>query len=319
MTELKNLVLVVGATIVYDYIFCVDRLPEPGRTARILPQADQLQGQRFPGGSAFNIALGLAKLNERARLTHPVGRDFAGSDYEQTLAEVGVLLDGLLINNQRPSGVAYVFGAADGSTMCFTSLTELTDAQISAAALKDIDLVVLTPLSGPLHQQAHTFAQNEGIPLASCGIAEPELLTWLPQMAMLSINEYEMGLLSKIEGGLNPATLSQRMAGYLFITQGAEGCSVYHKGQQLAHIGAVPPRRVVDTTGAGDAFFAATLAAMRKGLDPVDAARIGVLSGSMVVEALGCQTNLPDWPAIVERARRLSPGLVPQIEKVRLI
>lgn len=318
MTNPQKPLLVVGATIVYDYIFCVDRLPEPGRTARILPGQDNTYGQPLPGGTAFNIALGLAKLDERVRLTHPVGRDFVGSDYEKYLRDAGVSLDGLLVNNHELSGVAYVFGALDGSTVCFTSTSELLQEYIPDTALENSDLIILTPLTGPLHQHASAYARSNGIPLALCGIAEPDVLTWLPQIFMLVINEYEMQLLSTIEQGLTSEKLSQRMPGYLFITQGSEGCLIYHEGAKLAHVAAIQPRQVVDTTGAGDAFFAATLAGIRKGFDPVDAARIGGLSGSMVVEALGCQANLPDWPTLAGRASEFYPGLAAQLEKVSL-
>ena len=203
--------------------------------------------------------------------------------------------------------------------MCFTSVTELPQNEIPAAALTDIDLIVLTPLVGPLHEHANSYARDNEISLALCGIAEPQVLTWLPQMFMLAINEYEMQLLANMEPGLNPEKLSQRMPGYLYITQGSRGCSVYQGGELLAHVAAAKPRQVVDTTGAGDAFFAATLASIRKGSGPVQAAQIGVLAGSLVIEKVGCQVNLPDWSMLADRAGELYPDLATQVDKVRMI
>lgn len=319
MTKPKKPILVIGATVLYDYIFCVDHLPQPGKTARILPDNRKAYGQPLPGGTAFNIALSLAKFNEQVRITHPVGGDFVGSDYERSLRESGVSLDGLLINEQSASGIAYVFGASDGATVCFTSVTDLPQQHIPTSVLTGIDLIVLTPLMGPLHRQAGEHVQNKETSLAVCGMAEPEILTWLPQMFMLAINEYEMQLLSEFEDGLTPLKISRKMPGPLFITQGANGCHVYHRGEQLAHVTAIPPQQVIDTTGAGDAFFATALAGLRYGFDPVDAARMGVAAGSMVVEVVGCQANLPNWSTLAGRVSEQYPELATKLKKVRII
>jgi ribokinase len=50
----------------------------------------------------------------------------------------------------------------------------------------------------------------------------------------------------------------------------------------------------VDTTGAGDAFTAGYLAGYLRGLLPVRCAEMGAVAASFAVEAVGCQTNLPD-------------------------
>lgn len=307
--------LVVGATIVYDTIFRVDCLPRPGQTARILQADDNPVAGRQPGGTAFNIALGLARLRARVAIAHPVGYDFAGSEYERLLRESGVDLDGLLVNESSPSGTAYVFGALDGSTVCFSSVTPPPVGQISAAVLERAGLIVMTPLVSPIHQHAARYAQSHDIPLAACGIASAEVLGWLPGLVMLSINEHEMKLLADIEPGLTPRALSSRMQGPLFITRGSGGCSVYLREDHLADIPVIEPRQLVDTTGAGDAFFAATLAGLRQGFDPLDSARIGAAAGSLVVEAWGCQVNLPDWSALAGRVSGAYPRLAARIRQ----
>lgn len=316
MTQSKKRVLIVGATIVYDIIFRVDRLPQPGRAAKILIGENDCIALRQPGGTAFNIALGLAKLNEQVRIAHPVGNDFIGSEYEQMLTESGVDLAGLVVNERSASGTAYVFGAPDGSTVCFSSVTSLPSRPLSIAVLEDADLIVMTPLVGPLHYHAAQYACHQTIPMAACGIATAELLGWLPQLVALSINEYELQLLTDMEPGLTPHALSYRLHGPLFITKGSKGCSVYTEGDHLADIPAIKPVQIVDTTGAGDAFFAAALASIRQGFDPVDAARIGVGAGSLVVETMGCQANIPDWQAVSERVGGTYPELAAKIRQV---
>lgn len=50
---------------------------------------------------------------------------------------------------------------------------------------------------------------------------------------------------------------------------------------------ATPPAPVVDTTGAGDSFYAGLLTGLLKGLGPEDAGRLGVAAGACCVTAVG--------------------------------
>jgi ribokinase len=60
----------------------------------------------------------------------------------------------------------------------------------------------------------------------------------------------------------------------------------------------VPDVRVVDTTGAGDAFAGALAAAMVDGAGPVDALRRAVAAGSLACTVHGAQPSMPDRAAI---------------------
>ncbi len=55
-----------------------------------------------------------------------------------------------------------------------------------------------------------------------------------------------------------------------------------------------PEVQVIDSTGAGDAFCGAFAAAICSGADRVDAARTGVLAGSLAVTKRGAQPSIPN-------------------------
>jgi ribokinase len=76
---------------------------------------------------------------------------------------------------------------------------------------------------------------------------------------------------------------------------------------------AVPVERLVDPTGAGDAFVAAATAATVAGCDPVGAARLGSTVASFVVEREGAQTNLPTPERLAERYRDAFGGEPPAL------
>ena len=67
------------------------------------------------------------------------------------------------------------------------------------------------------------------------------------------------------------------------------------------HVPAVAVDRVVDTTGAGDAFCGAFCAALAQGASLTDAVRFGAAAGAMAVRGYGAAPSMPSV-AEIERA-----------------
>jgi ribokinase len=82
-------------------------------------------------------------------------------------------------------------------------------------------------------------------------------------------------------------------------TMSGDGSSLYTKGKE--HFVPVVPVKLVDPTGAGDAYRAGFLSAYVRGYAPVTCCKIGTVTASFVVEHVGCQTHLPDWNAMTMR------------------
>jgi 2-dehydro-3-deoxygluconokinase len=80
--------------------------------------------------------------------------------------------------------------------------------------------------------------------------------------------------------------ISGRGCSEVAVKAGARGVIVATP-ERVSEIAAAHTGAVVDTTGAGDAFNAAYLAARLKGLDPEDAARRGCALGARVVAHRG--------------------------------
>lgn len=72
----------------------------------------------------------------------------------------------------------------------------------------------------------------------------------------------------------------------LVLTAGQEGAWVYYQGEKQ-HVAALSPMKVVDPTGAGDAFAAAFLVKWAEGADPFQAARFASRVASLVVAEKG--------------------------------
>ncbi|MEW6179251.1 MAG: carbohydrate kinase family protein [Chloroflexota bacterium] len=73
----------------------------------------------------------------------------------------------------------------------------------------------------------------------------------------------------------------------LVIRRGGQGLWLYHRPSRQRWIIPAYPARVVDPTGAGDAFCGGFLAGLRQTYDPLESALWGSVSASVVVEGCG--------------------------------
>ena len=87
------------------------------------------------------------------------------------------------------------------------------------------------------------------------------------------------------------ALLEAGARGPVGIKLGAGGCLVSWRGK-TKRIPARKVRRVVDTTGAGDAFIAGFVAGLLGGADPFAAAKLGNAVAASSLSAVGASTAI---------------------------
>ena len=87
-------------------------------------------------------------------------------------------------------------------------------------------------------------------------------------------------------------------------TDGPEGSRAFIDGKRV-DVPAVRPDKVVDTTGAGDAFRAGFYAAKYRKYGTEEALIIAAATSSFVIEAYGAVENVPTWDMVMGK-RQLS-------------
>jgi sugar/nucleoside kinase (ribokinase family) len=95
--------------------------------------------------------------------------------------------------------------------------------------------------------------------------------------------------------------------GVAAVKMGAEGAWIA-RGRELHRIAPVRAERVVDTTGAGDAWAAGFLYGYLRGAPLPAAGAIGSLLGSETVQHLGAAIPDAHWPRIRAAAAKLTAG-----------
>ena len=84
---------------------------------------------------------------------------------------------------------------------------------------------------------------------------------------------------------------------------GSEGVLLSPEADRFIHVpSCAPPGPVVDTTGAGDSFFAGLLTGLIEGLSVEDAGRLGAAAGACCVTAVGGYTGIRDYPTTTKVA-----------------
>jgi adenosine kinase len=125
-----------------------------------------------------------------------------------------------------------------------------------------------------------------------------ELAAGLRGSTITILNDYEYELIKQKTGFDESAILDK--AGALIVTRGENGSTIYQGGREIS-VPAVPPYRIVDPTGVGDAFRGGLL----KGL-AIDAplpvcCRLGSVAATYALEHLGGQSHAYTWEEFMER------------------
>jgi fructokinase len=269
-----------------------------------------------PGGSPYNVALGLARLGQPAYLVGRLSRDPLGTVLRNHALRSGVDLS-LCVDAYEPTTVALVELAPDGGAQYRfgvdgTADFRWTDAEL-AAVPSAVDAVHFGSLASWLAPGDAAIARRvEALRAAGAAVTyDPNVRPHLQPDATVARAQVERALplahLVKTSDEdvdyLYPgASIESVAAGWLergpkvvVVTRGGDGVSAV-----TANSGGVdrPPVRVdvVDTVGAGDAFMSGLLDALAlrglltpDGIAAADAATLGaVLDHAGIVAAITC-------------------------------
>jgi adenosine kinase len=249
--------------------------------------------RRSFGGCAGNIAYNLRLLGDDPIVLATVGADDF-DPYAAWLDRRGIRRD-------------HIVGVAGEATAGAYITTDLEDNQIIGfhpgamdraheAGLQrvrePIDLAIVSP-NGKLAMQQHARELKErgiptvidpgqGLPLFERG----ELIELIEGADVYVVNDYEWSL-TLSRSALSEEEVARRV-GAVVVTRGEKG-STLRRGADAVDIPPVPAERVVDPTGCGDAYRAAFLLGLRRGLPLETCARMGSLMGSLKVAEHGTQ------------------------------
>jgi adenosine kinase len=255
---------------------------------------DDLEVRR--GGTAANIAFGLAKLGHRPQLVASVGRDFE-VEYRGWLDAAGVDTSAVQVSDSKHT--ARFVCTTDSAMAQIASFYPGAMAEAKAidlASLGEFDLVLISPDDPDAMVQHSESCRRRGVPFAAdpsqqLSFADGDMISKLIDGATyLFSNDYEAALISQ-KTGWSADEIRSRV-GTQVTTRGKDGVSIYASDGSVIEVGAIPGVTAVDPTGVGDSFRAGFLAGLAAGLGYERSAQVGCTIASLVVETTGTQEYL---------------------------
>jgi fructokinase len=232
--------------------------------------------REFVGGAALNVAVGLTRLGVSATLVAMLGDDGAGSRIRSYLADYGVEL----IATPSLLGTARAVSTRTGGgepTYEFNEASQRRRIRFGEAekkAMADGELVVVSCFAFDDEEQTAELIEAIGdVPVA----VDPNPRTGMLRdraafvegferlatgAALVKVGEDDAALLYDEPLDALRARLVDLGVEAVLATEGASGATIEAGGTVVTSPISTLPGRIVDTMGAGDAAFAATVVAL---------------------------------------------------------
>ncbi|MFN2145147.1 MAG: carbohydrate kinase family protein [Anaerolineales bacterium] len=288
--------IVITGSVAYDYLmtfpgkFKEHIIPEKLESISLSFLVTSLVRRR--GGIAPNIAYNLALLGGKPKVFATVGTDF--EEYRQWLESQGVDTTYAVVVEDELTGSFFATTDEDNAQMASFYPGAMGHAAI--LSLNDLaekpDLVLISPTDPAAMDKYIEECKQLGIqyiydPSQQIVRVDGETLrNGITGSLALFVNEYEFELVLKMTGMSLEEILEK--VGFVVVTMGSKGVRIY-KGDEVLEVDPVPPQKIVDPTGAGDAFRGGFLTGYSRGWDFKTCARMGALSATYCLESDGPQ------------------------------
>lgn len=303
---------VITGSIAYDYLMTF-----PGRfQEHILPDqitnlsvsflVDSMVRQR--GGAATNIAYNLTLLGEHPRVMATVGQDF--EDYRAWLEAQGVDTSAIVAIRDDFTASFFVSTDQDNNQIAMFYTGAMAHSHtLSFKELDDapIDLAVISPNDPRAMIQYADECQELDIPYLYdpsqqiIRLSGDELRSGIAGARLLMVNEYEFEMVRE-KAGMSERDVTKQVDA-LIITKGERGSTI-HTAAGTISIPIVPPAKIADPTGAGDAFRAGLIKGLALQVPWEIAGQMGAVAAAYVLEEKGTQNHRYTRTEFVTRFRQ---------------
>ena len=267
------------------------------------------------GGAESNVAIGLSRLGHQVGWFSRLGNDPMGRYIVKAIRGEGVDISRVRWCEGHPTGLMMKEQTAGKSSVYYyrrmSAASTMQPEDLDADYIRSAKILHVTGITCALSEgcaetvrAAVELAKDAGVTVAF----DPNL-----RLKLWSIEEARNRLLPLMEladlflPGLDELKLLyatdderaifKRLASLpgTIIVKGGLGMNYVVRGNQVDEISYKPVDKVIDTVGAGDAFCAGVLSGMLRTNDPIEAVRLGNVTGAMVVQAVGDWEATPTW------------------------
>lgn len=302
--------VLVSGSLVFDTIFSLDSpigeqvVINAGKVSKQNFMFTAKEKQVYFGGTAGNICYGLSKLNKQPIIVSVVGKDF--DEYQKHLKHHKV--------------IDRIFKDEKSYTSTFYAMSDPKQEQIGifqgGAYYKNVDDLSLTRLlkttdwnkisigifsagtAKSITNQIKEFKKNKSKDAISFFDPGQVLVSQftinlikecLKNSDIFIANDVEFSHLQN-KFGISADDLFSFGLKFAIETKGGDGSVLYQPNKKPTLVKAFKVKKVIDPTGAGDAYRAGLITGMLEGKNLVESMRLGSKLGALCVKTLGGQT-----------------------------
>lgn len=256
------------------------------------------------GGTAGNIAYALSLLGERPIILATIGRDY--QRYFEWLESNRLSCDSIKIVDSEFTAGAYI--TTDLSNNQITGFNPGAMKYPSSFGFDGVSpgdsIGIIAP--GNLEDMAsysriykekgiaYIFDPGQAIP----ALSGEQLEACIDGAQLLVSNDYELGMIMN-KTGLGRNELLE-LTGTIIATKGELGSVVYSRDGETS-IPAIRPQKLVDPTGAGDAYRGGLIKGLIQGKDVAHSAMMGTVCSTYAIEHYGTQEYRFTWGEFMSR------------------
>ena len=265
-------------------------------------------------GNACNSAVGASRLKLKTSAYINVGGDHDGVRIKDLLKDEGVDTRYVVTNKDLPSNHHVVLNYKGERTILIFHqpwkyhLPDLDKSKwvyFTSLSPTFADSNLLEQMTNYLERFGARMLYNPGTFQIKLGVKKNPRLLSLTEVFIVNLEEAKI-ILGYSEGENIPvkklfkniADLGPKMA---VITDGEKG-SYGFDGEKYYHL-EIFPAKLMEMTGAGDAYATGTLVGLFYGKDLSEAMRWGAANGASVVEQIGPQLGLLTYPQMLEKLK----------------
>ncbi len=265
------------------------------------------------GGDALNAAVSLSKLGEDVTIAGRIAEDTNGSFIRGVCRDNRISQAGVTIDKEYPTAVSFALIDKTGERHFLSNkdiFVSFCSQDVSDELIRKNDIIYLgSAMSFPqmdgkgihdLFSRARKYGKLTAMDAAVDEDIQPD--DWLedlrPALSETDIFFPSYAEASVITGLDKPEAIADKFRStgvkIFGIKLGAEGCYVTDFKTEK-RIPGIPNVKVVDTTGAGDSFFAGFLCGISHQMDPFESAAFASVVAAKNIEKIGGTAGVPNF------------------------
>ncbi|MBA3046289.1 MAG: carbohydrate kinase family protein [Candidatus Thermoplasmatota archaeon] len=303
MSDTHNFLGVFGHVNI-DYLMKVEKLPKPNTSVEVSDV------ERFFGGTGSNIAMMASAMGVRTALASFVGKDFP-KDFKDALFQAGVDTYDLAEIEGFLTPTCRIMTDAQENQICIMDqgpMAKMDKFAMAAHTVESSEIIHISTGRPAYYKRIMKAARKLGKRIHFDPAQElryvytPEIFSEMLDISdLLFVNQHELKIAMKYLGMKKKENMLDRV-GIIVVTKGKEGSEIITLSGTTA-IPAIKPTKILDPTGAGDAYRAGFYAGLSRGMDLETCGILGASASSFAIGTKGPVGKLPSWDEVRDRAK----------------